>query len=193
MLRRLLPFLILLLLVLLVACMPDLSDPEIQHAVIQTLTATAWTPTPSATPTPNTSGIVDILNNAVNGSDPLEETIDARFSVLDSQVLLNESTKQALTLQIDVDCEWVFSDGCTPEESFVVLMRAFRTNGKIFKKISDDVPPTILSLHVVTFDRMIRRGMLAASWDDVTEYVAGRINGNQFGSRTVRITASPGG
>ncbi len=41
MLRRLLPFLLLLLLVLLVACMPDLSDPEIQHAVIQTLTATA--------------------------------------------------------------------------------------------------------------------------------------------------------
>ena len=192
MLRRLLPFL-LLLLILVVACMPDLSDPEIQHAVIQTLTATAWTPTPSATPAPNTSGIVDILNNAMIGSDPLEETIDAKFSVVDSQVLLDESTKQALTLQIDVDCEWVFSDGCTPEESFVVLMRAFRANGRIFKKICDDIPPTILRLHVVTFDHMVRRGMLAASWDDVTEYVAGGINGNQFGSRTVRITGTPGG
>jgi hypothetical protein len=193
MLRRLLPFLLVVLLVLLVACMPDISDPEIQHAVVQTLIATAWTPTPSATPAPNTSGIVDILNNAVVGSDPLEETIDARFSVLDSQVLLDESTKQALTLQIDVDCEWIFSDGCTPEGSFVVLMRAFRANNRIFKKICDDIPPTILRLHVVTFDRMVRRGMLAASWDDVTEYVAGTINGNQFGSRTVRITASPGG
>ena len=188
MLRRLLPF---LLVVLLIACTPDLSDPEIQHAVIQTLTATAWTPTPSATPEPNTSGIVDILNNAMIGSDPLEETIDAKFSVIDSQVLLDESSKQALTLQIDVDCEWIFSDSCTPEGSFVVLMRAFRANDRIFKKICDDIPPTIRNLHVVTFDRMVRRGMLAASWDDVMEYVAGRINGNQFGSRTVRITAIP--
>ena len=188
MLRRLLPF---LLLVLLTACSPDLSDPEIQHAVLQTLTATAWTPTPSATTQPNTSGIVDILNNAVIGSDPLDETIDARFSVLDSQVLLDESTKQALTLQIDVDCEWIFSDGCTPEGSFVVLMRALRENAKIFKKVCDDIPPTIRSLHVVTFDHMTRRGMLAASWEDVMEYVAGRINENQFGARTIRTTATP--
>jgi len=190
MLRRLLPF---LLPVILIACMPDISDPEIQHEVVQTLIATAWTPTPSATPAPNTSGIVDILNNAVIGSDPLEETIDARFSVLDSQVLFDESTKQAITLQIEVDCEWIFSDGCTPEESFVVLMRGFRANDKIFKKICDDIPSTIRSLHVVTFDRMLRRGMLAASWDDVIEYVGGQINGNQFGSRTVLITGTSGG
>ena len=136
---------------------------------------------------------MDILNNAVIGSDPLEETIDARFSVLNSQVLFDESTKQAITLQIEVDCEWIFSDGCTPEESFVVLMRGFRENDKIFKKICDDIPSTIRSLHVVTFDRMLRRGMLAASWDDVMEYVGGQINGNQFGSRTVLITGTSGG
>ena len=41
MLRRLLPFLLVVLLVLLVACMPDISDPEIQYAVVQTLIATA--------------------------------------------------------------------------------------------------------------------------------------------------------
>lgn len=188
MLKRLLPF---MLIFFLIACSPDISDPQIQQAVLQTLTATAWTPTPSATPQPNTSGIVDILNNTVIGSDPLEETIDARFSVLDSQVLLDESSKQAVTLQIDVDCEWIFSDSCTPEESFVVLMRAFRANDKIFKKICDDIPSTVSSLHVVAFDRMLRRGMLAASWEDVMEYVAGQINGNQFGSRTAQITAAP--
>ena len=134
---------------------------------------------------------MDILNNALIGSDPLEETIDARFSVLNSLVLLDQTTKQALTLQIDIDCEWVFSDSCTPEGSFVVLIGAFRANDKIFKKICEDIPSTIRSLHVVTFDRMLRRGMLAASWDDVIEYVAGRINGNQLGSRTVRITSTP--
>jgi len=175
----------------LAACSPNVSDPEIQHAVIQTLTATAVTPTPTATPEPNTTGIVDILNNAVIGSDPLEETIDARFSVLDSRVILDQSTRQALTLQIDVDCEWIFSDGCTPEGSFVLLMHTFRANDRLFKKVCDDIPPTILSLHVVAFDRMVRKGMLAASWNDVTEYVAGGINGNQLGSRIIRLAATP--
>ena len=188
MLKRLCLFPILIF--LLVACSTDLSDPKIQNEVILTLTATALTPTPSATPVPNTSGIVNILNGAMINSDPLEETINARFSVLDSRVLLDASTKQALTLQIDVDCEWVFTDGCTPEASFVVLMRTFQANGKAFKKICDDIPSTIQSLHVVTFDHMVRRGMLAASWDDVVEYVAGRINGNQFGARTVRMTST---
>ena len=44
------------------------------------------------------------------------------------------STKQALTLQIDVDCEWIFSDSCTPEGSFVVLMRAFRANDRYLQE-----------------------------------------------------------
>ena len=191
MLKRLLPILIVILPALLAACMSDISDPQVQHAVIETITATAWTPTPSATPAPNTSAIVEILNNAMIGSDPLGETIDARFSVLDSHVLMDASTKQALTLQIDIDCEWVFSDGCTPEGSFVVLMNTFRANGKIFQKISGNIPTTVSSLHVVTFDHMVRKGMLTAAWEDVVEYVAGGINGNQFGSRTVRNTSKP--
>ena len=129
--KRLLPF---SFLVLLIACSPDLSDPAIQHAVIQTLTATALTPTPSATPEPNTAGIVDILNSAVIGSDPLEETIAARFSVIDSQVLLDESTKQALTLQIDIDCEWIFSDGCTPEDLSLFSCAPFGRTAKSSRK-----------------------------------------------------------
>ena len=188
MLRRLLPF---IPLILLVACLPDASDPELQHAVIQTLTATVLTPTPSATPEPNTPGIVDILNNAMRGADPLEETIDARFSVIDAHVILDRVTHQATTLRIHADCEWIFTDGCTPEQTFVVLMRALRVNDKVIKKIGDDIPSTISTLQVVTFDRMAQRGMLGVSWSDIVEYAVGRINGNQLGSRVVRLTTTP--
>ena len=185
MLKRLLPFIPLFLLI---ACGPEVSDPEIQHAVIQTLTATVLTPTPTATPEPNTPGIVDILNNAMRGADPLEETLDARFSVIDAHVMLDHVSNQATTLRIHADCEWVFNDGCTPEETFVVLMRAFRVNDKIIKKVCDDIPSTINTLQVVTFDHMAQRGILGASWNDIVDYAVGKINGNQLGSRIVRLT-----
>jgi hypothetical protein len=188
MLKRLYPF---APLILLVACMPDISAPEIQHAVIQTLTATVLTPTPSATPEPNTVGIVDILNIAIRGADPLEETIDAKFSVIDASVIMDRATNQATTLSIHADCEWVFSDGCTPEQTFVVLMRALRTNDKIIKKLCDDIPSTIRTLQVVTFDRMTQRGVLGASWNDIVDYAIGKINGNQLGSRIVRLSITP--
>jgi hypothetical protein len=186
--KRLLP---LLPLILLIACVPNLSDPQLQREVLQTLTATAWTPTPTATPEPNTSGVVEVLNSAMFDSDPLEETIDARFSVLDSHVLLDKSMQRSQTLQIDVDCEWIFSDSCTPEGSFVALMRAFRANSRVFKDICDDIPSTIRILQVVTFDRMARRGTLGAAWQDVTAYVTGQINGTQFGSRIGQIASAP--
>ena len=44
MFKRLLPFLPMLVFA---ACTPDISSPEIQNAVIQSLTATMWTPTPA--------------------------------------------------------------------------------------------------------------------------------------------------
>jgi len=188
MLRRLLP---LVPLILLVACAPDISDPQIQHEVIQTLTATIWTPTPSATPEPDTMGVVEILNNAMQGADPLEETIDARFIVLDAHVLSDHVTNQAVTLRISTDCEWVYTDGCTPEKTFVVLLRAFRVNDKVIRKICDDIPTTVNTLQVATFDRMAQKGMLVASWNDVVDYAIGRINGNQLGSRISRLTSTP--
>jgi len=60
MFKRLLPFLPMLVFV---ACTSDISSPDIQTAVIQSLTATMWTLTPvplTATPEPNTGRIVDI-------------------------------------------------------------------------------------------------------------------------------------
>jgi hypothetical protein len=48
--------------------------PEDVTAIIQTLTATTWSPTPpspSPTRVPNTMAIVQVLNNAMIGANPL--------------------------------------------------------------------------------------------------------------------------
>lgn len=177
-----------------IACSPNIADPQVQAAVINSLTATVWTPTPvtpSATPQPNTGKIVDILNGVIVGADPLGETILARYSVIDAQVLLDPSTQQALLLRIHVDCEWVYSDSCTPESTFVVLMYALTANNKIMGRIQEQIPSTIQTLEMVAFDRMVQTGVIHISWGDVWYFADGNINGNQLGSRMVRLAATP--
>jgi hypothetical protein len=189
--KRILSF---LPLILIVACAPDISDPNIQAAVIQSLTATLWTPVPPSltpTPEPNTSRIVEILNGSMVGSDPLPETVDAKFSVIDAQVLLNEATQEAGTIRISVDCEWIFSDSCTPEATFVKLIQAFTINDKVIERIAKQMPPTVHTLEMLAFDHMEASGLITINWSDLVDYSCGRINGNQLGSRIIRQTVAP--
>jgi hypothetical protein len=175
-------------------CAPDISDPNIQSAVIHSLTATMWTPVPPSltpTPEPNTSKIVEILNNIMVGTDPLLETIDAKFSVIDTQILLNEITQEAVILRISVDCEWVYSDSCTPEATFVKLVKAFSVNEKVIQNIGAQVPTTVHTVEVLTYDRMKASGLIAITWGDLVDYSYGKINGNQLGSRIIRQAATP--
>lgn len=188
MLKRLLPVLPFLLFA---ACAPDLSNPAIQNAVIQTLTATAWTPTPSPTPAPDTSRIVEVLNNVMLGADPLAETIEAKFSVLDVQFLLDGLSGEMKNMRISVDCEWIFTNSCTPENSFVMLMHAFGANNKIMERIAPQVPLTVEQVQVAAFEHMNPVGVILVKWSDVLEYSAGRINGSQLGSRITRTGPTP--
>jgi hypothetical protein len=191
MIKQLVPF---LPLILVLACAPDISDPNIQSAVISSLTATMWTPVPPSvtpTPEPNTSKIVEILNNIMVGTDPLLETVDAKFSVIDTQVLLNETTQEATILRISVDCGWVYSDSCTPEATFVKLIRAFSVNEKVIQNIGNQVPATVHTVEVLAYDRMKPTGLIAITWNDLVDYSYGKINGNQLGSRIIRQAATP--
>src|SRR5512142_2944780 len=124
---------------LLGACIqiPDtgISSREVT-AVIQTMTATMWTATPSPTPRPNTMTIINALNGAMIDSDPLAETIEAKFNVLDVRFPVDAASGQILTMQIDVECEWVFADSCTPEASFVRLMDGWVANEKVASKVA---------------------------------------------------------
>lgn len=191
MIKRIFP---LIPLIILIACSPDISDPSVQAAVINSLTATVWTPTPvtpSATPEPNTAKIVDVLNNVIVGTDPLMDTIVAKYSVIDAQIMINASTQQAEILQLHVDCEWVYSNGCTPEITFVVLMNAFSANEKIMGKIQDQIPPTIQTLEMIAFDKMVQTSIIHIAWRDVWDFTEGKINGNQLGSRITRLAGMP--
>ena len=194
MLKRFLPFVPVFLLI---ACFPPTTegvDPVYSTAVVQTITATIWTPTPvtpSATPEPHTGKVVELLNNVILGSDPLAETIEARFTILDAQIILDGPASQAGTLRIHVDCEWIFTDSCTPEKSFVVLMHAITANDKILGKIREHIPTTINTLQMVAFDHMTQTGMIIISWNDILDYAGGKISGNQLGSRITRLATSP--
>jgi hypothetical protein len=125
------------------------------------------------------------------GTDSLVETIAAKYSVIDAQIVMDASTQQAAFLRLHVDCEWVYSDSCTPETTFVVLMKAFSVNEKVMEKVQDQIPPTIQTLEVIAFDRMAQTSIIHIAWKDVWDFTQGRINGNQLGSRIMRLAESP--
>ncbi len=184
--KRALPFFPLVVMTALGACaqIPDtgISSREVT-AVIQSMTATMWTPTPSPTPRPNTLTIINVLNNEIIDSDPLAETIDAKFNVLDVRFPLDNGSGQIQTMQIDVECEWVFADSCTPQASFVHLMDGFVGDGKVISKILAQVPASVQSMEVACFNHMVANGRIVASWEDVLDFATHKINGNQLGAR----------
>jgi hypothetical protein len=187
MFKRLLPFLPMLVFV---ACTTDIPSPDIQTAVVASLTAKVWTPTPiipTATPEPNTGRIVDILNGAMLGADPLAETIVAKFSVIDAKFTNSPPLYLIDILSIHVECESNYNLSCAPEEAFLALMHAFTATDKIIGKVSEQVPSTVLIVQVVTYNRMVQSGMILVNWKDVVDYAKGNINGCQLGSRITRL------
>jgi hypothetical protein len=194
MLKRALPYIPLLAILAMGACgqIPDtgISSREVT-AVIQSMTATMWTPTPSPTPQPNTLAIINALNGAIIDADPLAETVDAKFNVLDIRFPLDSGTGQSLAMQIDVECEWIFADSCTPEGSFVHLMRGLVADQKVISKVMAQVPVTVVSVEVTTYNHMVANGRIVVNWQDVLEFATHKINGNQLGARITIVGLGP--
>ena len=164
-------------------CGYDLSTAQMASAV-QTLTATVLPPTPTATPDPDESAIVILLNHGLEQTtDPLSETIDARYQVVDASfpVGLNQ---QASTFRIDVRCECLGASCCTPERTFVVIMNAMKP---VADKVARQVPASVTDVQVVCLDRSTQIGMMIASWRDMVDYFSGTINGFQLGARTFKL------
>jgi hypothetical protein len=189
MFKRVLPFLSILVFLAFGAC-SGLSEnglpPGAGTFVIQTLTATMWTPTVTPTPDPNTAQIVGILNSAMIASDPLRDTLAAKFEVLDVHFPFDDVAHQILSMQIDVECEWIFTDSCTAEESFASLMHGFVADKKTIEKIRAQVPATVNKLYVTTYNHRVRNGLIIVNWQDVVDFAAGRITGNQLAARITR-------
>ena len=188
--KRALPFFPILIFLAFAACtaMPENGiSPEAATSVIQSLTATMWTPTATPIPEPDLAAIIDGLNGVIVDSDPLRETIEAKFNVLDVHFPVESNSNQILVMQVDMECEWIITNSCIPEESFANLMHGFAANDKVTKRIAAQVPVTVRSLEVTTFNHRIRNGRITVNWQDVLDFAAGKINGNQLGARIIEI------
>jgi len=180
------PILVLLLtgLIWLAACGNDLTSAQLTMAV-QTLTAAAYTPTPTSTPDPDESAIVILLNRGLaETTDPLSQTIDARYQVVDAIFSLGvDGTPNTFRIDVRCDCS---SDAscCTLERTFVVVTTAMKVGAE---KIGRQVPNTVTSLQVVCFDHATQTGMMVASWPDMVAYFTGGINGFQLGARVFKL------
>jgi len=174
---------------LLMACCTPLETMTLDSA-IATLTATAWTPTPilpSPTPQPVTGRFVEILNGNMLGADPLAETIDAKYQVLDVQFVMDPQTQAVTLMKVHVECECIAGQCCTTERSFIQFARAISANPRTLSRIQENVPTTVRDVCVVAFDRMSQTGAIQAQWQDILLYATGQINGNQLGARIVRL------
>lgn len=180
------PVLILMLagLIWLAACENDLTPAQLTMAV-QTLTAAAYTPTVTSIPDPDESAIVILLNRGLaETTDPLSQTIDARYQVVDASFPTDADGKPN-TFRVDVRCECASAASCcTLERTFVVVTGAMRGD---VEKIARQVPGTVTSLQVVCFDHATQTGMMIAGWNDMVAYFTGLINGFQLGARVVKL------
>ncbi len=168
----------------LVSCSDDLSTAQMENAV-KTLTATVLPPTFTSTPDPDESAIVMLLNRGLEQTtDPLSQTIDARYQVLDASFPLGADQVPS-TFRIDVRCECVNGTSCcTLERTFIVLTQAMKPG---IAKIAQQVPATVMDTQVVSLDHSTQIGMIVVSWRDLLDYFRGAINGFQLGSRVITL------
>jgi hypothetical protein len=110
----------------------------------------------------------------------------ARFDVLDVHFPVDEVSHQMLAMQIDVECDWIFTDSCTAEETFASLMHGFIANDKAIDKIRAQVPSTVKNVYVTTYNHMVRNGLIIVGWRDVVDFATHKITGNQLGARINR-------
>lgn len=168
-------------------------DPSIHTFVAQTQTATVWTPapaTPSATHIPKQAFIVKTLNDELRReADPLEETLDVKFSILDVSFDRNGKPPKTTTITIHVECEWIKDQACTKERAFIALANAFAgLKPDARKKLVEQIPVTINTVQIRAFDHVTTQiGIVEVSWDCLLQFADGDITGDQLAARTLML------
>ena len=182
--RRMVAAFSLVLLLALVACVAsELSTAQMASAV-QTLTATVLPPTVTPTPDPDESTIVLLLNHGLEQTaDPLSQTVDARYQVIDVSFPLDINNK-ASTFLIEVRCECVNGYCCTAERTFVIFVNAMQS---VADKIARQIPGTVTNMQVSCLEHTSSIGIVFVAWNDMAEYLTGKINGFQLGGRVIKL------
>jgi hypothetical protein len=186
--KRLLPLIPIILLMFLNSCgsiNTGVISSQEWTAVWLTTTATFWTPTPPATLDPEENKIVEWLNEELLKTDPLEQTLDAKYQVLDASFPVAQGNSFP-NFRIDLRCECTYaSNCCTPERMFVVLIKAMVAPSD---SIMDNVPDNVSDMKIVCYDHSVQINVIGARWSDVTSYLKRDINGYQLGSRVFHTT-----
>jgi len=143
---------------------------------------------PAGTPVPKVAVIVNTLNGALHGADPLEETLDVKFSVIDAGFEVSGDPVAITTLSVHVECECIKTKStCTTERAFTAVAHVFEKDG-IRKKILEQIPETLQVMQIRAFDRMQPIGIIEVSWSDLLAFANGEITGDQLGARITRFT-----
>ncbi|HLO15610.1 MAG TPA: hypothetical protein VK206_12320 [Anaerolineales bacterium] len=190
--KRLLLTVPLILLLLVNACGndPAANISDAQWAIVrQTETAAAWTATPVATFNPNIPIMVNWLNGDLSSmTNSLEATMDVKYSVTNIS-FPNGPNSSDLIFQVNVGCICMNSDNCCiPERTFVVIVEAMKRNS-ITNPVQ--VPDGVDRMMVVCSDSQTKSliGAISALWQDVQDYLQGRVSGYQLGARVTRTIA----
>lgn len=170
--------------ILLTACGTTLTPGQLDMAV-QTLTAAAYTPTATHTPDPDESAIVILLNRGLaETTDPLSQTIDARYQVVEAGFPLEPDGSLAV-FQVDVRCECAGTSACcAAERMFIELTTAMKAQ---MQRIIRQVPGSVSTLRVDCYEHAARIGMIMAEWEDMLGYLRGSVNGFQLGARILKF------
>ncbi len=150
----------------------------------QTIEVASAVPTITATPIPNEMVMVEKINAVLNDNkvvDDLSKAIDAHYQVMD--IRFEPAGGTVFIFQMDVLCICVKNGNCcVPERTFVILAHAMKVLGKPF---TDNVPETILEVHVQCTNGSRLIGIVTVSWDALKNYIldsAGQIGGYQLGN-----------
>jgi hypothetical protein len=176
--KRLFPSIPVFFLVLINACGVVDADSGVPSnmstAVVQTLTATIWTPVPTQTFNANIPIMVNWLNADLSTVNSLEWSLDAEYYVTNVS-FPNVAGSSALIFRVDVRCECINSDECCiPERTFVVLMGAMKRNANT---LLTQIPMGVSEIMVVCSDHKTPVGAVSAPWQEAKAYLQGYLTG----------------
>lgn len=136
---------------------------------------------PTAVPIPPEKAIVMLANDALGRlADPLSETVDARFQILDVH-FTPSADALTMTLNIDARCECANNANCCSlQRTFVIVTNAMKA---VHGKIKGYIPMNMGKVRISCRDHSRDLGVAEANWADMDSYFSDAITGSQFGNR----------
>jgi hypothetical protein len=171
-----------ILLILLNACG---SPGTTEGGIFITFTPTFTPPPPTAL---DTSTIVAKLNSTIETAETitpiaeLEQTMGARYKILDVTFLQEKDGTS--TFQVKTNCECAANGQCcSHEQTFIKTMRAIYLYKDQIIGLVSLVSEPVKYMNVLCYDHESQYVVMHVLWNDVEEFLSGRLTGSQLASR----------